>query len=344
MNSFCAPFALLLTMSSFAQQPNPWASIGKIETKKYLTLSDGKYDEFHANDRYVKVGSAIVDMKTNKIDHFVVEQPDTTEYANEADVIHRFLSIDPESKKYPDLTPYHYADNSPIWKMDKDGDSTVYYTESGSLLGYSIDDLPNALVVIPDKNLVLFEINASAIKAHGIQDNSVANQWLRNLGTSYMIQDYRNFFTKFHGKAAKETVEKYTEAGSALKLGNGELKLEGPIVHANPSNVLKTQQQEVVDLPLPNIHTHPDPVPGSGISIKIITPSNEDYQNAPGPNDPYMNIMVRPDRMFLYKTNITFIINSDIFKNPPKDITSPDLMKPKSQTPKTKTSPSLPGK
>jgi len=123
MKTFFVLFALLLTMSSFAQQPNPWASIGKAETKKYLTLSDGKYDEFHANDRYVKVGSAIVDMKTNKIDHFVEEQPDTTEYANEADVIHRWLSPDPKEFKYASLSPYSAFGNSPMLLIDPGGET-----------------------------------------------------------------------------------------------------------------------------------------------------------------------------------------------------------------------------
>jgi RHS repeat-associated protein len=33
----------------------------------------------------------------------------------------RFLSIDPINKKYPELTPYQFASNSPIWGVDQDG-------------------------------------------------------------------------------------------------------------------------------------------------------------------------------------------------------------------------------
>jgi len=33
----------------------------------------------------------------------------------------RFLSVDPLTKQYPDLTPYQYASNTPIWAIDLDG-------------------------------------------------------------------------------------------------------------------------------------------------------------------------------------------------------------------------------
>lgn len=33
----------------------------------------------------------------------------------------RFLSVDPLTKKYPELTPYQFASNSPIWGVDRDG-------------------------------------------------------------------------------------------------------------------------------------------------------------------------------------------------------------------------------
>lgn len=33
----------------------------------------------------------------------------------------RFMSVDPITKKYPELTPYQFASNSPIWAIDIDG-------------------------------------------------------------------------------------------------------------------------------------------------------------------------------------------------------------------------------
>ncbi|OMP74586.1 hypothetical protein BW716_34585 [[Flexibacter] sp. ATCC 35208] len=33
----------------------------------------------------------------------------------------KFLSVDPLTPKYPDLTPYQFASNMPIWAIDLDG-------------------------------------------------------------------------------------------------------------------------------------------------------------------------------------------------------------------------------
>jgi RHS repeat-associated protein len=37
----------------------------------------------------------------------------------------RFKSVDPIAKKYPELTPYQFASNSPIWGIDRDGKEFV---------------------------------------------------------------------------------------------------------------------------------------------------------------------------------------------------------------------------
>jgi RHS repeat-associated protein len=48
--------------------------------------------------------------------------------------IGKFLSVDPLMKKYPELTPYQFANNSPISGVDLDG-LEYYYTPSGALAG-----------------------------------------------------------------------------------------------------------------------------------------------------------------------------------------------------------------
>ena len=40
----------------------------------------------------------------------------------------RFLSVDPLTRKYPYLTPYQFASNTPIWAIDLDGLEKVIYT------------------------------------------------------------------------------------------------------------------------------------------------------------------------------------------------------------------------
>ncbi len=40
----------------------------------------------------------------------------------------RFLSVDPITKKYPELTPYQFASNTPLWAVDLDGLEALYST------------------------------------------------------------------------------------------------------------------------------------------------------------------------------------------------------------------------
>ncbi|MBK7964792.1 MAG: hypothetical protein IPK10_05540 [Bacteroidetes bacterium] len=41
----------------------------------------------------------------------------------------RFLSVDPLTKKFPELTPYQFASNTPIWAVDWDGLEARVYTD-----------------------------------------------------------------------------------------------------------------------------------------------------------------------------------------------------------------------
>ena len=48
--------------------------------------------------------------------------------------IGRFLSVDPLTSKFPMLTPYQFASNTPIWGVDLDGQEVTLYTESGNFI------------------------------------------------------------------------------------------------------------------------------------------------------------------------------------------------------------------
>jgi RHS repeat-associated protein len=49
----------------------------------------------------------------------------------------RFLSVDPISKEYPELTPYQFASNTPIWAIDLDGLEARIYTETTGGTGHA---------------------------------------------------------------------------------------------------------------------------------------------------------------------------------------------------------------
>jgi RHS repeat-associated protein len=50
----------------------------------------------------------------------------------------KFLSVDPLTKKYPELTPYQFASNTPIVGVDQDGEEVRLYTESPNYLKLNV--------------------------------------------------------------------------------------------------------------------------------------------------------------------------------------------------------------
>jgi hypothetical protein len=40
----------------------------------------------------------------------------------------KFISVDPWVRKFPDLSPYQIANNTPIWAIDLDGLGWIIYT------------------------------------------------------------------------------------------------------------------------------------------------------------------------------------------------------------------------
>ena len=118
-----APFFLLFCLFILRGPLTPltaqniYQSIGK--TTEVLTLSNGQYQEIFPNDTIVHIGSVLFNTVTHKIVAFVESnEEDSTVVLMETS---RFLSIDPIGRKYPELTPYQFASNTPIQAIDLDG-------------------------------------------------------------------------------------------------------------------------------------------------------------------------------------------------------------------------------
>lgn len=112
---------LLLTVAAYSQ--NPYQSIGK--EVKVLTLSGGKFKEFHPNDSLRRVGSVIVNVRTKEVYQFIEEDTLYSESALDPTVISRWLSLDPLMAKYPNISPYAFTVNNPILFIDPDGQEPI---------------------------------------------------------------------------------------------------------------------------------------------------------------------------------------------------------------------------
>lgn len=65
--------------------------------------------------------------------------------------IAKFLSVDPITKQFPELTPYQFASNTPILAIDLDGLEAVVYNNPKQMLYQAGGEISDAIGRIADK-------------------------------------------------------------------------------------------------------------------------------------------------------------------------------------------------
>jgi hypothetical protein len=115
-------FLLLLFLGfgllGYAQ--NPFQDIG-VEVKP-LTLSKGKYDEFHDGDSVVRIGNALFNVHSEHIVGFMEGDTLYDETTLQPEVMSRWLSPDPLAAEFPSWSPYVFVGDNPIWAIDPNGE------------------------------------------------------------------------------------------------------------------------------------------------------------------------------------------------------------------------------
>jgi len=96
-----------LSDGDIAQQP--------FRVKNSASNSKVKFLEFDLKNHSIN----LLDEKESIIETISVEN----------DKLLRFISVDPITRKYPELTPYQFASNSPISGIDRDGLEYFYYSD-----------------------------------------------------------------------------------------------------------------------------------------------------------------------------------------------------------------------
>ena len=114
-------FAVLLFFAGNSNAQNPFEKYGY--TPKIATLSKGKYQEFHDQERVVKIGEVLFDTKTKQIVGFVEEKISFVSEKPKNNIATRWISPDPLAEEYPNMSPYNFVKNNPIIYVDPDGRS-----------------------------------------------------------------------------------------------------------------------------------------------------------------------------------------------------------------------------
>ncbi|WPV63958.1 hypothetical protein [Chitinophaga sp. LS1] len=116
---------LLFSISSIAQNKNPYKKIGK--KASIVTLTSGKYKELFDEDSIQKIGTALININTMQVVHLMDENTEIRRRPDNS-TSSRFLSTDPLTGSFSMLSPYQYASNRPIDGIDLDGMEYVTYT------------------------------------------------------------------------------------------------------------------------------------------------------------------------------------------------------------------------
>lgn len=101
-----------------AQDYNPYKSIGKKAT--VLTLSKGKYFEFFDNDTVQRIGTVLINIRTQKVVK-LLKNLEINKNRSDNSSASRWYSIDPMAEKFREWSPYNFALNNPVRYNDADG-------------------------------------------------------------------------------------------------------------------------------------------------------------------------------------------------------------------------------
>ena len=82
--------------------------------------------------------------------------------------IGRFFNVDPLIKNFPELTPYQFSSNTPIWAIDLDG-KEAYFSNEGIFQKWGTNKSKTAPVIIVETNKTL-NLNVTQLldRAHWI--------------------------------------------------------------------------------------------------------------------------------------------------------------------------------
>lgn len=110
---------LFVSFLSVKADEYPWEKYGF--KFKVVTLSNGKYQEFHDLEDVVEIGSVLYDTQTKQIVGFVEKDTLYSEADLTPHIVSRWISPDPLTEEYPSWSPYNYVMNNPIVLVDPDG-------------------------------------------------------------------------------------------------------------------------------------------------------------------------------------------------------------------------------
>jgi hypothetical protein len=194
------------------QTPNPFASIKA--KQRYMTLSNGLFDEMHEAVDTIQYYHALLNTKTKKIIKLLpIEASD--EY--KVDPVVFALSVDPMADKYPGISPYAYCAWNPIMLVDPDGRSTnPIYDFGGNFLGTDDKGLKGDAIMMDKSSFTQGMSHDDAMKKGATLSN------LPNVINPNVIDKINNHFNSLISRPDYDGYLTVDEANDWYRNGNGQ--------------------------------------------------------------------------------------------------------------------------
>lgn len=169
--------SLGLVLLNLSKAQNPYESLG-IKDVKVLTLSNGKYNEFFNNDTLVRIGSVMLNTKTNKVVSFVDKDSIEQTTGFEPQLVSRWVSPDPMAEKIHEWSPYNFVRNNPVLRIDPDGlTDYTFNKKTGEVtqVGDANDD-PDRILRTNNKGEIKYKKNGEAkVSIDGIEQGILSD-------------------------------------------------------------------------------------------------------------------------------------------------------------------------
>jgi len=295
--------AILIVINGLAQE-HPWEKYGF--KPKTITLSKGKYQEFHDNDTIVEIGSAVFDRKNGKIIGAVKADTSKNYEVMKPYIISRWVCPDPLAEEYPDWTPYRYGFNNPIlfidpngmlednYGIDKDGNITLLEeTDDEYDVLYAVDDDGNKQDTNNDGEVSESDgakVNDQSILSQLAEDTGIKDPWGTKNVSFAKTNSKSDVFNVFSFAANNSDVEWQLDG---YDIGNGKTDYVIGTAHDGDHSIRTDDKYYGLGYKLRNqnfaIHSHPNTnEPPSGGDISNWYGKYKDLKGIRGPAPHYV--------------------------------------------------------
>ncbi|CAL2104154.1 exported protein of unknown function [Tenacibaculum sp. 190130A14a] len=182
----------------YINEVNPFRHLGY--KPKIATLSKGKYREAFP-DTLVQIGSFTYNLKSKQITGVIItENLGVSEADLKPEIVSRWMTPDPLSEEFPDMSPYNFTNNNPIFFIDPTGlaPETIYENiNTGETV--EVNDGINKTIKVSDTDFTKAKFFANEINDKTTTVTIGGKSFEANV-INYVSDDIADAYTDFYNE------------------------------------------------------------------------------------------------------------------------------------------------